>query len=201
MLNQWIPALLVVGGYLLGSVPFGVLVAKGLGKPDPRTAGSRNIGFTNVLRVCGKMAGALTLIGDMGKGWIVAATAAALLEHEGWLLAAALAPVLGHLFPVFLGFRGGKGVATAMGAVWGVAPPVGLGVLLVWLVSVGFWRYSSGGALAAFAALPVLGLLLHGTWSFLLFSLLLSGLIAVRHKDNILRLWHGTEPKVGRPSL
>ncbi|WP_447972415.1 glycerol-3-phosphate 1-O-acyltransferase PlsY [Nitrospira sp. Kam-Ns4a] len=193
--------MLAVGGYLLGSVPFGVLVAKGLGKPDPRTAGSRNIGFTNVLRVCGKTAGVLTLIGDVGKGWVVAATAAALLEHEGWMLAAALAPVLGHLFPIFLGFRGGKGVATAMGAVLGVAPPVGFGLLLVWLASVGFWRYSSGGALAAFAALPVLGLLLHGTWSFLLFSLLLSGLITVRHKDNIIRLWHGTEPKLGRPSL
>jgi glycerol-3-phosphate acyltransferase PlsY len=194
--DGWLGPALMVGGYLLGSIPFGLLSTRLLGAPDPRIAGSGNIGFTNVLRVAGKTAGILTLVGDMGKGWIVGVVAKATLDEDTWVLAVALTPVLGHLFPVFLGFRGGKGVATALGAVLGVAPAAGLASIAIWATSVGIWRYSSGGALAAFAALPALALLLEGT-RFALFSLLLSGLITVRHKDNILRLWEGTEPKIG----
>ena len=154
--SDWLPILLAIGGYLAGSVPFGIVVSKCLGAPDPRTAGSRNIGFTNVLRVSGKKAGLLTLAGDMGKGWAVGWLAVHTIDHETWILAIALCPVLGHLLPVFLRFQGGKGVATAIGAVGGIAPPVGLGLIAIWLLTAALWRYSSGAALAAFCTLPIL---------------------------------------------
>ncbi|MBI5410440.1 MAG: glycerol-3-phosphate 1-O-acyltransferase PlsY [Nitrospirae bacterium] len=189
---------MAVGGYLLGSIPFGVVVAKCLGIVDPRTAGSKNIGFTNVLRISGKKAGLLTLAGDVGKGWFVAWTAAHSLDREAMVLLVALSPILGHLYPVFLGFRGGKGVATAMGAVAGVAPLLGFTVLFVWLVVAAVWRYSSGAALAAFAALPIGAGMLEKSWQFQVFAWLVSGLIVLRHKDNIRRLWIGAEPKIGR---
>jgi glycerol-3-phosphate acyltransferase PlsY len=196
----WLPIVLAIAGYLAGSVPFGIVVSKCLGKPDPRTAGSHNIGFTNVLRVSGKTAGILTLTGDMGKGWAIGWLAAQTMEHEAWVLGVALSPVLGHLFPVFLRFRGGKGVATAIGAVGGVAPTVGLGLIAIWLATAALWRYSSGAALAAFCSLPFLGLLAGKDGPFLIFSLILTGLIGARHKGNIARLWHGTEPKIGQPN-
>jgi glycerol-3-phosphate acyltransferase PlsY len=197
-LTDWLPALLAIGGYLLGSIPFGVIVAKGLGTVDPRTAGSRNIGFTNVLRVAGKKAGLLTLAGDVGKGWVVGWVATLLLTDETMILTVAACPIFGHLFPVFLGFRGGKGVATALGAVAGVAPWLGLALLAVWLASAAVWRYSSGAALAAFAALPIGSLLMDKSWQFQVFAWLVSGLIVLRHKENIQRLWQGTESKMGQ---
>jgi glycerol-3-phosphate acyltransferase PlsY len=196
--TDWLPALLAIGGYLLGSIPFGVLVTKGLGTVDPRTAGSRNIGFTNVLRVAGKKAGLLTLAGDVGKGWVVGWGASLLLTDETMVLAVTACPILGHLFPVFLGFRGGKGVATALGAVAGVAPGLGLAMLTVWLATAAIWRYSSGAALAAFVTLPISSLLMGKTWQLQAFAWLISGLIVLRHKENIKRLWNGTEPKIGR---
>lgn len=198
MLSDWLPAAMAVGGYLLGSVPFGVVVSKCLGTVDPRTAGSRNIGFTNVLRVAGTKAGLLTLAGDVGKGWVVGWTALQTLDRETLVLAVALCPILGHLYSVFLGFRGGKGVATAMGAVAGIEPVVGLAVLLIWLVTAALWRYSSGAAIAAFLLLPVSAVLLDRSGSFVIFALLVSGLIVGRHKDNIVRLWQGTEAKMGQ---
>jgi glycerol-3-phosphate acyltransferase PlsY len=198
--TDWLPALMAIGGYLLGSIPFGVLVAKCLGTADPRTAGSRNIGFTNVLRVSGKKAGLLTLVGDVGKGWVVGWVAALTLTDETMVLAVTVCPILGHLFPVFLGFRGGKGVATALGAVAGVAPGLGLVMLTVWLATAAIWRYSSGAALAAFAALPIGSFLMGKTWQFQTFAWLICGLILLRHIDNIKRLWQGAEPKIGQGS-
>jgi len=198
ILTDWLPALLAVGGYLLGSIPFGVIVAKWLGMVDPRTAGSRNIGFTNVLRVLGKKAGLLTLAGDAGKGWLVGWAAAHSLEQEAMVLMVALSPILGHLYSIFLGFRGGKGVATALGAVTSIAPLLGLTLLFIWLVTAAVWRYSSGAALAAFVALPIWAGLMGESWQFQVFAWLVSGLIVLRHKENIQRLWHGTEPKMGR---
>ena len=196
--GDWLPILLATGGYLAGSVPFGIVVSKCLGAPDPRTAGSRNIGFTNVLRVSGKKAGLLTLAGDMGKGWAVAWLAAQLIDHETWILVIALCPVLGHLFPVFLRFQGGKGVATAMGAIGGISPPVGLGLIAIWLLTAALWRYSSGAALAAFCSLPLLAALAGKSGQFSFFALTMSGMIVARHSGNIARLWHGTEPKIGQ---
>jgi len=191
---------MAVGGYLLGSIPFGLVVAKSLGTVDPRTAGSRNIGFTNVLRLSGKTAGVLTLAGDMGKGWLVAWVAARMFDREAVVAAIALTPIVGHLYSVFLGFGGGKGVATAMGAVLGMAPSVGVVVILVWLATVAVWRYSSGAALAAFGALPVVSLLLGRSWMLVLFSVVVSSLIVFRHRENVVRLWRGTEPRIGYAS-
>lgn len=198
--QDWLPIILAVGGYLAGSVPFGIVVSKYLGAPDPRTAGSRNIGFTNVLRVSGRKAGILTLIGDMGKGWAIGWLAVQTMDHEAWALGIALCPVLGHLFPVFLKFHGGKGVATAIGSVGGIAPLIGLGLITIWLLTAALWRYSSGAALAAFCSLPFLGMLAGKGGLFLLFSLIVTGLIGVRHAGNITRLWRGTEPKIGQSS-
>ena len=191
---------MAVGGYLLGSIPFGLVVAKSLGTVDPRTAGSRNIGFTNVLRLSGKTAGVLTLAGDMGKGWLVAWVAARMFDREAVVAAIALTPIVGHLYSVFLGFRGGKGVATAMGVVLGMVPFVGVVVILVWLVTVAVWRYSSGAALVAFGALPVVAVLLGRSWMFVLFSVVVTGLIVFRHRENVVRLWRGTEPRIGYAS-
>lgn len=184
-------------GYLLGAVPFGVVISKALGLPDPRTVGSKNVGFTNVLRVSGKKAGILTLIGDMGKGWVMGFAAMQLLQDEWAILLVALAPFLGHLFSPFLGFKGGKGVATALGSVLGVAPLIGLLLLLAWIGAVALWRYSSGGALTAFGLFPIIAALLRPSAAFMLFSLAITGLIVIKHKGNIERLWKGTESKMG----
>lgn len=191
-------AVMAIAGYLLGAVPFGVVVSKAMGLPNPRTVGSKNVGFTNVLRVSGKKAGILTLIGDMGKGWVMGFAATQLFQEEWAILLVAFAPFLGHLVSPFLGFQGGKGVATALGSVLGVAPLIGVILVLTWLSAVAIWRYSSGGALAAFGLFPLLAALIHPTVAFVLFSVIVSGLIAITHKGNIERLWNGTESKIGR---
>ena len=195
---DWLALAMMVGGYLLGSIPFGIVVSKSLGATDPRTAGSHNIGFTNVLRVSGKKAGFLTLVGDLGKGWLVGWLAMQMHDHALWPWLIALTPIIGHLFSVFLGLHGGKGVATALGAILGVAPWVGFSAVLVWLVTAGVWRYSSGAAITAFILLPVLAAALRGDRQFVVFTVVVSGLILWRHKDNMIRLWNGTEPKIGR---
>jgi glycerol-3-phosphate acyltransferase PlsY len=189
---------LLVVGYLLGAVPFGVVISTAMGLPDPRTVGSKNVGFTNVLRVSGKTPGILTLIGDMSKGWVMGFAATQLLQDEWAILLVALAPFLGHLFSPFLGFKGGKGVATALGSVLGVAPLIGLLLLLAWIGAVALWRYSSGGALTAFGLFPIIAALLHPTTAFMLFSLVVSGLIGIKHKGNMERLRSGTESKMGQ---
>jgi acyl phosphate:glycerol-3-phosphate acyltransferase len=196
--TDWLALAMMVSGYLLGSIPFGIVVSKYLGAIDPRTAGSHNIGFTNVLRISGKKAGFLTLVGDLGKGWLVGWLAMQLHDHAWWPWLIALTPIIGHLFSVFLGLRGGKGVATALGAILGVAPWVGFSAVLVWLVTAGVWRYSSGAAITAFILLPVLAAALRGDRQFVVFTVVVSGLILWRHKDNMIRLWNGTEPKIGR---
>jgi acyl phosphate:glycerol-3-phosphate acyltransferase len=191
-------AVMTVLGYLLGAVPFGIVVSKAMGLPDPRTVGSKNVGFTNVLRVSGKTPGILTLLGDMGKGWLLSWVAMQWLTVETFIMIVAIAPILGHLFSPFLGFKGGKGVATALGAVLGLSPSIGLLLLLIWLGAVAIWRYSSGGALAAFSCLPVVAIVNEQRQEFFIFSLLVSALIWIKHKDNIVRLWQGTESKMGK---
>jgi acyl phosphate:glycerol-3-phosphate acyltransferase len=189
--------LMVVLGYLLGAVPFGVVISKALGLPDPRTVGSKNVGFTNVLRVSGTKAGVLTLLGDMGKGWVMGWAAMQWLGNESLIMVVALAPILGHLYSPFLGFKGGKGVATALGTVLGLSPSVGVLLLLIWLGAVAIWRYSSGGALAAFGLFPVVAIVNEQRQEFLVFAIIVSTLIWIKHKDNIVRLWKGTESKIG----
>lgn len=195
--HQGLVAVLVVVGYLLGAIPFGIVVSKGMGLPDPRMVGSKNVGFTNVLRVSGTKAGVLTLLGDMGKGWVMGWVAMQWLTVESFIMIVALSPILGHLFSPFLGFKGGKGVATAVGAVLGLSPSIGLLLLLIWLGTVAIWRYSSGGALAAFGCFPVVAIVNEQRQEFLIFALVVSGLIWIKHKDNIVRLWKGTETKIG----
>ena len=190
--------LMTMLGCLLGAIPFGVVVSKAMGLPDPRTVGSKNVGFTNVLRVSGKKAGILTLLGDMGKGWVMGWAAMQWLTDERFIMLVALSVILGHLFSPFLSFKGGKGVATAMGAVLGLSPSIGLLLLLIWLGAVAIWRYSSGGALAAFGCFPVVAIVNEQRQEFLVFALVVSGLIWIKHKDNIVRLWKGTESKIGQ---
>ena len=190
--------LLVPLAYLVGSVSFAVLVSRWLNLPDPREAGSHNPGATNVLRLGGKKAAILTLLGDLAKGFLPL-FAAYLFSTEAMLIAAVgLAAFLGHLYPVFFGFKGGKGVATALGSVLSVAPLIGLTLLLAWLGAVALWRYSSGGALTAFGLFPIIVALLHPSAAFISFAVVVTGLIVVKHKGNIERLWKGTESKVGQ---
>lgn len=198
--SEWAVVGMVLTAYVIGSIPFGVLASRALGAVDPRTAGSGNIGFTNVLRVSGKAAGVLTLAGDLGKGWVVGWAARMVVEPEPAVLVIAFSVVLGHSYPVFLRFRGGKSVATAIGALLGVAPWVGLGVALTWGVALGVCRYSSGAALTAFAVLPVVAAGLGKGMGFVAFAAVLAALIAYRHRENIARLWLGTEPRIGRMS-
>jgi glycerol-3-phosphate acyltransferase PlsY len=190
-------ALMAILGYLLGAVPFGIVVSKALGLSDPRTVGSKNVGFTNVLRVSGTKAGVLTLFGDMGKGWLMSWAAMQWLTDERVIMVVAFLPILGHLFSPFLGFKGGKGVATALGSVLGLSPSMGLLLLLIWLGAVAIWRYSSGGALAAFGLFPVVAIVNEQRQEFLVFAIVVSALIWIKHKENILRLWKGTESKIG----
>jgi len=196
--QQVLVAVLVVVGYLLGAIPFGIVVSKAMGLPDPRTVGSKNVGFTNVLRVSGTKAGVLTLLGDMGKGWVTGWAAMQWLTDERFIMLAALSVILGHIFSPFLNFKGGKGVATALGSVLGLSPSIGLLLVLIWLGAVAIWRYSSGGALAAFGCLPVVAIVNEQRQEFLVFALIVSGLIWVKHKDNVVRLWKGTENKIGQ---
>ena len=190
--------LMAMFGYLLGAIPFGVVVSKGMGLPDPRTVGSKNVGFTNVLRVSGTNAGVLTLLGDMGKGWVMGWAAMQWLTDERFIMFVALSAILGHLSSPFLNFKGGKGVATALGAVLGLSPSIGFLLLLIWLGAVAIWRYSSGGALAAFGCFPVVAIVNEQRPEFFVFSLVVSTLVWIKHKDNIARLWKGTESKIGR---
>jgi glycerol-3-phosphate acyltransferase PlsY len=189
---------LVTAAYLVGSVPFGVVVARFSGGVDLRRVGSGNIGATNVLRAVGKAAAALTLVGDIGKG--VLAVAAARWAGADSLVVAltALAAVLGHLYPVWAGFRGGKGVATTLGVVVGAMPAVGALVLTIWLAVAALSRYSSLAALVATAALPLLTWLLDGRTAMLGLSAVLAVLVAVRHAENIRRLAAGTEGRIGQ---
>ena len=198
MNEELLCGLMTVLGYLLGAIPFGIVVSKAMGLPDPRTVGSKNVGFTNVLRVSGKKAGILTLLGDMGKGWVIGWAAMQWLTDESYIMVVALAPILGHLFSPFLGFKGGKGVATAVGVVLGLSPSIGLLLLLIWLGAVAIWRYSSGGALAAFTCFPIVAIVNEQRQEFFIFSLFVSALIWFKHKDNIVRLWRGTESKIGK---
>jgi glycerol-3-phosphate acyltransferase PlsY len=179
-------------------VPFGVVVARFSGGVDLRRVGSGNIGATNVLRAVGKAAAALTLVGDIGKG--VLAVAAARWAGADSLVVAltALTAVLGHLYPVWAGFRGGKGVATTLGVVVGAMPAVGALVLTIWLTVAALSRYSSLAALVATAALPLLTWLLDGRTAMLGLSAVLAVLVAVRHAENIRRLAAGTEGRIGQ---
>ncbi|MBK8176386.1 MAG: glycerol-3-phosphate 1-O-acyltransferase PlsY [Rhodospirillales bacterium] len=196
--DPWISlatGLAALGGYLLGSVPFGLLLSRLAGYGDIRSIGSGNIGATNVLRTGNKLLALATLLLDGGKG-AGAALAAGALAGEPAALVAAGAAVLGHSFPVWLGFRGGKGVATTLGVLLAVSWPAGVGACLVWLLVAWLSRISSLAALAALAAAPLLMLALAGP-AHVVLAALLAVLGFARHHANIRRLLGGTEPRIG----
>ena len=185
-----------VVGYLLGSIPFGIIVTRLGGGVDPRSIGSGNIGATNVLRSGNKKLAALTLLGDALKGTL-AALLGFTLGGEATAMAAGLGAFLGHLFPVWLGFKGGKGVATYLGVVLGLAPVGALAFALLWLVSAKLSKYSSLSALLASALTPVVLMVLgHGRIAALM--AVLAALLWIMHRDNISRLLAGTEGKIGQ---
>ena len=186
----------LLGGYLLGTVPFGLLLTRAAGLGDIRNVGSGNIGATNVLRTGRKGLAATTLVLDGGKGAVAVLLAGALAGPEAALWAGAGA-VLGHLFPVWLGFRGGKGVATGLGVLLAAAWPVGAVACAVWLAVAKLARFSSLAALTAFASAPLAAALLAGPGLFKL-SLAIAVLVFVRHHANIRRLLAGTEPRIGQ---
>jgi len=182
--------------YLLGSVPFGIVIARAFGLGDIRLIGSGNIGATNVLRTGNKPAAALTLILDAGKGGIAVLIARALLAEDAAQIAG-FAAFLGHCFPVFLGFKGGKGVATFLGTLLALFWPAGVAACLTWLVVAAIFRISSLAALVAAVLTPAWVSLL-GMPQAGMATALLAALIFLRHDANIKRLMRGEEPRIGR---
>jgi acyl phosphate:glycerol-3-phosphate acyltransferase len=193
-----VTALLIAIGYGLGSIPTGLLIARWQTGVDIRQHGSGNIGMTNVLRAVGKGAAALTLVGDLAKGVIPVLLALAWLSSPWSIGLVALAAIIGHMYPLFAGFHGGKGVATTLGA----SIPILFGPLLiafvVWAACVAFRRQVSFGSLAAAASLPITALLWGAPAPYVLYALVAAALIWYRHRENIERLLAGTEPTIGQ---
>lgn len=199
--------LAVVAAYLLGSLSFAVIVTRVMGLSDPRTYGSKNPGATNVLRSGSKAAAVVTLLLDAVKGWLPVVLVRWFGEPyglgEGTVALAGLAAFLGHLWPVFFRFEGGKGVATALGVLVGISGWLGLAVALVWLVVAAVSRYSSLASLSAAVLAPVIyvladGLLWYSERSIVAAIVVMSALLVWRHKENITRLIQGKESRLGK---
>jgi glycerol-3-phosphate acyltransferase PlsY len=191
-------AFALIAGYLLGSIPFGLLLTRLAGGADIRSIGSGNIGATNVLRTGRKGLAAATLLGDMLKGAVAVWLTASLFGLNAGLVAG-LAAVLGHVFPVWLDFKGGKGVATYIGVLIAVSWPVAIAYGVIWALIAGLTRYSSLAGLIASAATPALLWFLAALRPALLFAIL-TVIVFVMHRGNIARLIAGTEPKIGKSS-
>jgi glycerol-3-phosphate acyltransferase PlsY len=189
-------ALVMAGGYLLGSVPFGLVLTKLAGLGDIRALGSGNIGATNVLRTGRKGLAAATLVLDGAKGALAVLATLALAGRDAALLAG-FAAVLGHNFPVWLRFKGGKGVATSLGALTAAAWPVGVAACLTWLAVAGLFRVSSLAALAALGLAPLYAYL-AGDTALAALAVGLGVLAVIRHRSNIRRLMRGEEPRIGK---
>jgi acyl phosphate:glycerol-3-phosphate acyltransferase len=185
----------MIGAYLLGSISSAVLICRLAGLGDPRAQGSGNPGTTNVLRLGGKKLAIFTLLGDMLKGFIPVYLAHFTSLSAMALSFIALAAFIGHLFPVFFGFKGGKGVATALGVLLALAWPVGCAALITWIVVAALFRYSSLAALITAVLLP-LYVYLWSNPEYLIAVIIISLLLIIKHRDNILRLWSGKESKI-----
>ena len=196
-----ITLIFVVCAYLIGSVSFAVLMSKAFGLADPRSYGSGNPGATNVLRSGKKAAAALTLLGDAAKGWLAVFLAIRFAPHDGeGLMIVALVSIavfLGHVFPVFLKFKGGKGVATALGVLLALSVWMGIAVLVTWLLVAVAFRYSSLAALVASIAAPIYAMLVHLRPELVFATAIMSMLLIWRHKSNIQNLLTGKESKIG----
>ncbi len=191
-----LPALFLLG-YLLGSIPFGLLLTRAAGLGDIRAIGSGNIGATNVLRTGKRGLAAATLLLDGGKGALAVGIGGIVAGPRG-MAVAGLGAILGHLFPVWLKLRGGKGVATGLGILLALEPLAGLAACGVWLAAAAITRMSSGGALCAFAAAPLLMWAAGATaWPTRL-AAVIAILVWLRHRANISRILAGTEPRIGR---
>lgn len=206
-LSPFFPALATVAAYLIGSLSFAVIVSSAMGLNDPRSYGSKNPGATNVLRSGNKLAAVLTLLLDAFKGWLPVAVVqtwgAEYGLDAGTVALVGLAAFLGHLYPVFFRFVGGKGVATAMGVVLAVNPVLGLATGVTWLLIAYFFRYSSLAALVAAVFVPVYYLMADGVFwradnRIALALVVVSGLLIWRHAENLSRLVKGTESKIGK---
>ncbi|MDQ6955177.1 MAG: glycerol-3-phosphate 1-O-acyltransferase PlsY [Mariprofundaceae bacterium] len=198
-----IAAAAIVSAYLLGAIPFGLLFARWLTGKDPRKYGSGNIGATNALRTSGKKVGVLTLLSDIGKGALAVGLAQYLQSDMTLVAAVALAVFLGHVFPIYLKFKGGKGVATMFGVLIPWLPWVGISAFAVWLLLFKLSRYVSLASVVAALMLPAFAWLFDAlSWfkvtpSSLFTCVILALLVAVRHQENMRRLWAGEEPKIG----
>lgn len=197
-----LPFLAALAAYLVGSLSFAVIVSRAMGLGDPRTYGSGNPGATNVLRSGSKAAAVLTLVLDALKGYLpVAAVVHFGPAHglgEGTVALVALAAFLGHLWPVFFRFRGGKGVATAAGAVLGIDPLLGAATLATWLIIAAFFRFSSLASIIAAVFAPFWRVLVDGPDAIALALLVMGGLLIWRHSANVKRLIAGNESRLGR---
>ncbi len=199
-----------VGAYLVGSLSFAVIVSRAMGLNDPRTYGSKNPGATNVLRSGSKAAAIVTLLLDALKGWVPVALVKCFGQpyglEEGTVALVALAAFLGHLYPVFFRFIGGKGVATALGVLVGISPVLGLAAGATWLIIAYFFRYSSLASLAAAVFAPVYYVFGDGVAWYLDTSIALSisvmsAFLVYRHRENIVRLIKGTESRLGKKKI
>lgn len=188
--------ILVTVAYLMGSLSTAIIVCKIMGLPDPRTEGSHNPGATNVLRIGGKKAAAITLAGDAFKGLVPVLIAHALQQPLANLGIIGFAAFLGHLYPVFFSFRGGKGVATAFGAILGISWPVGLAVLATWLIMAKLFKISSLSALTAAGLAPLYFWLMEPNLPLLITTIAMSALLIFRHRSNIQNLIKGTEDTI-----
>ena len=190
-------ALAALGGYLLGSLPFAVIVSRAFGLADPRSHGSGNPGATNVLRTGNKLAAILTLLGDAAKGWLAMFLATAVDAGETAMAVAGVAAFIGHVFPFTLGFKGGKGVATAFGVMLGFSPLFGAIGAGTWLVVAVVTRYSSLAALVTALIAPVAAWLLFPNPAVALTVLVMSAGLFIRHRNNLRHLLAGTESRIG----
>lgn len=190
------PYFLVILSYFVGSLSTAIITCQVLGKTDPRTVGSKNPGATNVLRHGGKKAAALTLLGDMLKGVIPIVIGHVLGLSWGWLALIGIAAFLGHLYPVYYGFKGGKGVATAFGVFLGLNPIIGIVVILTWIISALIFNISSLSALIATLLAPIYFYVVTGSlplfWSLLFITIM----IYWRHRTNIIEIINGTEDSI-----
>ena len=183
-------------GYLLGSIPTGILLAKFFSKVDPRKVGSKNIGATNIFRTIGKKLGILTLAGDVLKGMIPIGIAIQVGVSDLWIATAGLTSFLGHIYPIFLGFKGGKGVATALGVYVMISPVAVLMELFLFAGIVWKWRYISLGSISCATTIPILiAFFRSDSQAYFILSVIIAALILYRHQSNISRLLQGTENK------
>ncbi|MDH3694997.1 MAG: glycerol-3-phosphate 1-O-acyltransferase PlsY [Gammaproteobacteria bacterium] len=192
MINYLLP----IAAYLIGSISSAVIVSRFMGLPDPRTMGSKNPGATNVLRTGNKRAAAFTLIGDVLKGVVAVVLTRALTDQEWVIAACGLFVFLGHLYPVFLRFRGGKGVATGLGVYLALSPWLGLFGVLTWVIVAAVFRYSSLGSLLAASAMPIFSWFFLHNVPVLVMTLIMAAFVVWRHRENIKRIATGNESRI-----